>query len=83
MCSSLLYSVALIKRVITMARRYSSLHHNIGFQDPMTGGVNVKFHREHRSKKGRHNISHRDRHGLLMAKKEIERLRLNDLESDV
>jgi len=36
-----------------MARRYSSLHHNLGFQDPMTGGKNVKFHREHRSKKNR------------------------------
>lgn len=33
--------------------RIKSLHHNLGFQDPMCGGKNVVYHRNHRSKKGK------------------------------
>ena len=35
------------------SRKNKSLHHNLEFQDPYTGGRNVVYHREHRSKKGR------------------------------
>lgn len=35
------------------SKKIPSLHHNLPFQDPYTGGPNVVFHRSHRSKKGR------------------------------
>lgn len=41
------------------AKKIPSLHHNLEFQDPYTGGKNVIFHRSHRTKKGR-----RDHHYL-------------------
>ena len=38
------------------AKKIPSLHHNLPFQDPYTGGPNVVFHRSHRSKKGRRDV---------------------------
>jgi hypothetical protein len=33
--------------------RVKSLHHNLEYQNPVTGGKNVQFHRSHRAKRGR------------------------------
>ena len=34
------------------AKKQPSLHFNLPFQDPYTGGPNVIFHRSHRAKSG-------------------------------